>query len=364
MKVMFVIEQYAAEGSRYYRDFFRCLREFGDEVTVVNMADSGMFEADTRVYMNAYHPLALSGSYYRAIPKLRKIVRAVKPDVIQAMEIIPAFYTGVAMLTMPGGAPPLVYGRRHGRTTGGVGRFMDGVAFRVASKVIAVSEATARIAAEEHPGSQGKIASVFSGVSLNGGAGEPDGPSDAKARPFTVLLLSRLRRVKGHGVAMEAAVILRDRGIDVRFLFVGEGPERAALEEEAANRGLADRVVFPGHAEDVAAVFRQADVSIVPSFADAFPKVAVESFAAGVPVVASSVQGLEDLIRHEENGLLVPAGDARALAEGIARLHDDPAFARRMAERAYADYLDRYTPESMARAYRAIYESVCRWQES
>jgi glycosyltransferase involved in cell wall biosynthesis len=362
MRVMFVVEQYAEEGSRYYRDFFRCLRDLGDDVVVVNLAESAMFEADAREHMSAYHPLALPGGYYRGISPIRKLVRAQRPDVIQAMETIPAFYTALALMSMPAAAPPLVYGRRHGRTQGGLARLMDRIAVARSDKVIAVSPATARIAGEEHPSSVGKITSVLSGVALQAGT-ESDAPQAGGARPFTVLLLSRLRRVKGHGVAMAAAGLLRDRGIDARFLFVGDGPERAALEEEATALGLGDRVVFAGHTEDVASVFRQADVSIVPSFADAFPKVAVESFAAGVPLVASSVQGLENLVRDGENGLLVPVGDAQALAVAIARLHDEPELARRLADRAHADYVKSYTPETMTRAYRSIYESVCREAE-
>ncbi|MFC1575200.1 glycosyltransferase family 4 protein [Gemmatimonadota bacterium] len=364
MKILFIIEQYVDEGARYYREFFRHLRRKGASVSVVNLSESEPFLDDVGEFLHAYHPLALSGDYYKALPTLNRIIRDEGTSVIQAIETIPAFYAALAVLPVLRSRPPLVYGRRHGRTEGPVHKLMDQVAFSVSSKVIAVSEAMARVAREEHPWGKRKVIPIFSGIVLEAGVPKKEGEGRALAElgktedRYTVLLLARLRPIKGHRIALQAAQILRRKGKSVRFLFVGEGPDREALQGEVAARGLEDSVTFTGHVEHVREALELADVMIIPSFADAFPKVMIEAFAAGLPVIASAVGGLTDMIEHGETGLLVPPGDGEALAEAIEALMADRQLADHISSRGKLVYEDTLTPETMVEAYWSVYRDL------
>jgi len=175
---------------------------------------------------------------------------------------------------------------------------------------------------------------------------------------WTVLLLARLRRVKGHRTALGAVAELGRRGVEVRLLLVGDGPDREALEGEVARLGISGQVHFVGHCEDVAAVFGLADLVVIPSLADALPKVAIEALAAGVPVVASAVEGLRDVFTHGQDGLLVPPGDSAALADAIQKVHAHPELGRRLAQKGRVLYEERFTPESMVDAYHSLYRTL------
>jgi glycosyltransferase involved in cell wall biosynthesis len=365
VRVLFVVEQYGSEGSRYYREFFGQLKDRGVGSVVVNLSGSDDFRHDIEDLVEGHYPLNLTRGYHRSIGLLRKIFRAEAPSVVQGMEIIPSFYSALALATLPRRRPPLLYGRRHGTTEGPVPRLMDWVAFAASERVVAVSEATAEVARKEHPLGRRKVCFIWSGVSL----GERDQGTEERpsllatlrgGQDYTVLLLARLRPEKGHLVAIQAAEILREHGIGFRFLFVGEGPERGRLEREVKDRDLSPEITFTGHLDDIRLVFEVSDVMIIPSFADAFPKVAVEAFAAEVPVVASAVGGLEELISSGKTGLLVDSGDPRALAEALASLWRNPDRARLFASNAREVYENELTPEVMAERYLSEYLRVVK----
>jgi len=102
---------------------------------------------------------------------------------------------------------------------------------------------------------------------------------------------------------------------DVFFVIVGEGSERQSLERESKELGLENRVYFCGFRDDMASVFRALDLYILPSLSEGVPLTLLEAMFYGVPVVATRVGGVPEVIRHGVNGMLVPPNDTRALAE-------------------------------------------------
>ncbi len=149
------------------------------------------------------------------------------------------------------------------------------------------------------------------------------------AAPLRLLCVGRLARQKGFRYALEA--LARSHAPSV-LRIVGDGPERPALEQQAAMLGIGRRVEFAGWAErsELPAHYRWADVLVLPSFAEGMANVVLEALAAGLPVIASDVYGNRDLVRTGENGLLVPPGDAGAIAAAIDRLAGDAALVRVM----------------------------------
>lgn len=142
----------------------------------------------------------------------------------------------------------------------------------------------------------------------------------------------RLGRQKAVETALEA--IARVEGVSL--LLAGDGPERALLERRAAELGLGARARFlgPKPREQVLALFRAADATLLPSTWENFPHTVVESLAVGTPVIATRVGGVPEVVEDGVNGLLVPAGDADALASAIRRLLGEPGLRERLAAAA------------------------------
>lgn len=169
-----------------------------------------------------------------------------------------------------------------------------------------------------------------------------------------VLTVARLEAQKGLPFLLEAAAAVRD----AVFVVAGDGPDRAALEAQAAALGVHDRVRFLGHRRDVPALLAVADVFVLPSLTEGFPLSVLEAMHAGVPVVATAAGGTGEIVADGVTGVLVPTADAPALATGIRSLLDDRARAERLAEAARRVVEDRHTTEAMVSATSALYESL------
>jgi len=168
-----------------------------------------------------------------------------------------------------------------------------------------------------------------------------------------VLVLGVLERRKGHAILLEAARRLGPTRPAVRWVFCGEGGEREALV--AAARPLGDRVVFAGFQREVAACLAAADVVALPSLREGLGVAALEAMAAARPVVASRVGGLGEVVLPGETGLLVPPGDAAALADALRALIADAGGRERFGAAGRARVLARYTAERMAEGTLACY---------
>jgi glycosyltransferase involved in cell wall biosynthesis len=169
------------------------------------------------------------------------------------------------------------------------------------------------------------------------------------------VVVANLRPEKGHDVLIDAASEVLRRFPDARFELVGGGAERAALAARATERGVAHAFTFLGHRDDVPERLATADMFVLPSRSEAFPNALLEAMAAGLPVVASSVGGVLELVENGRNGFLVPAGNAFALADRICRLMADPSLGRRLGVAARADVEARYSFDRMVTAFENVY---------
>jgi glycosyltransferase involved in cell wall biosynthesis len=142
----------------------------------------------------------------------------------------------------------------------------------------------------------------------------------------------RLGPQKALGVALDAIADVPG----VTLAVAGDGPDRREIERRAGALGLEGRVRFLGSVsrEQVLRLFRAADASLLSSSWENFPHTVVEALAVGSPVIATAVGGVPEVVRHGENGLLVPPGDPEALAAAIRRFFADDGLRRRLAEAA------------------------------
>lgn len=177
------------------------------------------------------------------------------------------------------------------------------------------------------------------------------------AGPPVVAVVASLTNKKGHAVLLRAVAALRQEGVALTVLLAGDGPERRRLEAMAQALGVADSVQFLGVASS-AAVLAVADLFVLPSLVEGLPLALLEAMLAGKAVVAAAVGGVPEVIQRDVNGVLVPAGDERALADAIARLIAAPDLRGRLGMQAAATVSSRFTEAAYLASLDQIYTSA------
>lgn len=188
--------------------------------------------------------------------------------------------------------------------------------------------------------------------------GLPDLPPAATV----VGTVANLYPTKGLDMLIRAAKTVTDALPDVRFVVIGEGPLRPRLEQHISKSKLNDRVFLVGSRPDAASLLAALDVFVLSSRKEGTPYVLLEAAAARLPVVATSVGGIPELLAHEKNGLLVPPDDPVALARELMRLCGDQALRVKLGD-ALAASTETRTLERMARATAETYERIIRITE-
>ena len=168
-----------------------------------------------------------------------------------------------------------------------------------------------------------------------------------------ILTGARLDAQKGHPVLLEAAAQVPE----AVFALAGAGPERAALERRAAELGVADRVLFLGHRDDVPELLAACDVFALPSLYEGSSLALLEAMAAGRPVVGSAVPGTDELIADGRTGVLVAPGDPSALANALQRLLSDPELRAALGARA-RERAREFSPDAMAAQVTRVYDEL------
>ncbi len=177
-----------------------------------------------------------------------------------------------------------------------------------------------------------------------------------------ILAVGRLSFEKGQADLVRAAAVLKQLNLEVpwRFVLAGDGPELDSLQRLAASLDVTERLVFAGHQTNLQPYYSMARILALPSHSEGSPNVILEAMAAGLPIVATSVGGVPEILAHEQTGLLVPSGDSSAMAEGLARLLKNPALASTLAIAAQRRAASSYSPEAKYRSLVAIYEELLR----
>jgi N-acetyl-alpha-D-glucosaminyl L-malate synthase BshA len=172
-----------------------------------------------------------------------------------------------------------------------------------------------------------------------------------------VIHISNLRPVKRAAVALDVFRAIC-RSVRVRFLVVGEGPDRAEMERRAVEYGLQDEVVFLGEQDDPVALLSISDLFLLPSSQESFGLAALEAMACGVPVVASNVGGLPEIIQDGITGFACPPDDVDGMARHAVALLTDPDLHARVAANAASMARTTYCAERIVPAYEAAYRRV------
>lgn len=225
-------------------------------------------------------------------------------------------------------------------------------------RYLAVSRAVAAELAERFRWPAEKISVAYNAVELDR-FGAP--PSPALRAELTggadeplFLTLARLEPQKGLDVLLRAAA----ETPGARFAIAGEGPLRSELEDLAAQLGVVDRVRLLGHRSDVPELLAASDAFVLPSLYEGSSLAVLEAMAARRAVVSSAIPGTDELIEDGADGLLVPPGDAVALAAALRQLLDDRGLREQLAGLARQKVEERFSPAALASGVEAVYEEL------
>ena len=311
------------------------------------------------------------GHGVRLYPRLLALFRSRRPAIVHtrnlaALEaVVPAWVARV---------PVRIHGE-HGRDVGdlaGESRRYQRVRrlYRpFVSHYVALSRDMADYLVDKVAVPRERVTQIYNGVDTERFAPAPTGPQAIPGCPFgaghwLVGTVGRMQAVKDQltlarafVLALESQPPLRER---LRLVMIGDGPLRAQCLALLEAAGVAHLAWLPGERADVDAVLRGLSCFVLPSLAEGISNTILEAMASGLPVIATSVGGNADLVAEAVTGELVDAGDAHAMALGIAHLATDPARAARMGTAGRREALARFGIDAMVGAYQRLYESRLR----
>lgn len=177
------------------------------------------------------------------------------------------------------------------------------------------------------------------------------------ASRFVVAIIAALRPEKNHGMLLDAAARIRARRDDFIFLVVGEGPEAEKLQRRSRELSLGDAVRFLGRRDDIPAILSAADASVLCSHpvVETFPLAVLEAMSSGLPVVASDVGAVREMIVDGEEGRIISPGDVEALVEALVALAEAPDAGRRMGTKGRERVVRDFTVEGMVGRYAEMF---------
>ena len=247
-------------------------------------------------------------------------------------------------------------------------RWIYSTALRVtlpwSKRIICVSDAIRRDVVQDDPAAASVAETVHNGIDrrlfqtgvdrtrVRREFGLTDGP--------LLVTVARLSQPKGHCDLIEALTLLRDRWPQLQCVCVGDGELRQPLEAMAAERGLSSMCRFVGSRDDVMDFYAAADMVVLPSHSEGFPFVILEALAMGKPVIATSVNGVPEVIEHMKTGLLVKARDVAGLSGAIQSLLEHPERAVQLGNAGRAVVQARFTVDRMVEKTVAVFDEALR----
>jgi glycosyltransferase involved in cell wall biosynthesis len=231
-----------------------------------------------------------------------------------------------------------------------VGTPSERLAARWTEKIIAVSESNRRLAIEKGIAPAGKIVTVHNGIKDDSLRARP-----AAAYIPRITMVARFVDQKNQAQLIQA---LSEIDLPYRLSFVGDGPTRPQAEALAAQLGVADRVEFLGTRSDTAWILADSSIFALATNWEGFPITILEAMRAGLPVVATGVDGVAEAVNDRVTGFVVPKGDTPALMDRLHLLLTSPYMRARMGENGRRRYEDHFAVHAMLQKLEAIYESV------
>jgi glycosyltransferase involved in cell wall biosynthesis len=299
--------------------------------------------------------------------RLARALRRQRIDLIHAHQYTPFFYSLLARLLFD--HPPVLF-TEHGRHHPDFRRPKRVLANRLLlqrrDRVVGVGQAVRRALINHEGLPARRVGVIYNGIDT---AGFANGTHDryairreigVGADDFVVLLVARLDYLKDHATAVRTLRHVIQRRPETRLVLVGDGPERSAIQRLVEQYRLAHAVRFLGLRKDVDRLLKATDLFVLTSISEGIPLTVLEAMAAGLPVLATRVGGLPEVIDEGETGCLAPSGDDASLAHYLLALADDPALRQRMGRRGQERARALFSEGLMHARYLDLYRSMHR----
>jgi glycosyltransferase involved in cell wall biosynthesis len=343
---------------RGFRDRFEITLVTGEEGFLTEQ--SRRIGIETRIVRNLVQPLRPQQDF-RALRELTSLLREIQPDVLHC-HTSKAGVLGRAAARATG--IPSVFTAHTWCFADGTSRLWklvgipsERLAARWTKKIITVSDSNRALALEKQIARAEKLITVHNGI----------GDSSYRARPDRdgipqIVMVARFAPQKNQQQLLEALVELRH--LPFRLSFVGDGPTRAGLEALARQFQLSDRVDFLGTRMDTERILSESSIFALATNWEGFPITILEGMRAGLPVVATDVDGVREAVTDGVTGFLVPRQDTRTLRDRIGLLLNDAALRARLGAAGRRIYEREFTVAAMLRKIEAVYLSAIPQSES
>lgn len=335
----------------------RGLRARGITTVMVCPKGSAIAEA-AEAHVDTLYTVPMSGDLDLAfVPRLRRLVRAERPDVIHLHSRRGGDVLG-ALAVRPLGIP-IVMSRRVDNPES---RRVVRLKYRLYDRVITISQGIRRVLLDEGLPPE-KVVCVHSAVDTE--LYRPGGDHAWFRRTFgldetniAIGMAAQMIERKGHRDLFAALAPVVERHPNVRVLLFGQGPLRTVLERDVRNRSLADVVSFEGFRRDLPHVLPSLDLLAHPAHMEGLGVALLQAAACGVPIVAGRAGGIPEIVRDGENGYLVEPGDVRALSRALSQLCADAAVRRAFGARGREIALRDFSIDAMVEGNLRIYREL------
>jgi glycosyltransferase involved in cell wall biosynthesis len=363
VKIAYVITRADAVGGAtvHVRDLAQAMRERGHETIVIvggrgpvtdQLAAAGVPFRSVEFLARPIHPVR----DLRALAEMTSVLREVRPELVST-HTAKAGWIGraaCARLGLPALYTPHGWsiGHRISAVQGVVFTFAERVASRWTSATICVCERERRLALSKGVAPAEKLFVVYNGVrDIPGGLLAKPG-----LEPVRICSVARFESPKDHATLLAALGGLREQRWELDL--VGDGPLEPKIRRLAGELGLAERVRFLGYQTEPAGALAEAQLFVLSSRSEAFPRSVLEAMRAGLPVVASDVGGVAEAVSHGVNGLLVPRGRPEALSAALGELIASAARRQTLGAAARLTFQSRFRMEGMVENTVAVYARV------
>lgn len=374
MKILFVITKGAWGGAtRYVHDLAIGMKEEGYEVHVAYGSKGPLKQKLESKNISLHHIKSLDRdiSFFKDIQaffEIYSLINTTKPDVLHINSSKAAGLAAVAgrihnvpriVFTAHGFA----FTERRSVLSKYIFKFIYFVIMFVSHKTIAVSKFISQ-QVEHWPFIKEKIVHIPLGISEETYLKKSDARTkiselksiDIKEDTLMLLTIAELHDNKGIDIALSGIVSAREYlPKDFKYIVVGEGEERWKLESLIESYNLSKHVHLVGFLEDAAKYICAADIFILPSRTEAFGYVLLESALGKVPVIATRVGGIPEIIKHTETGILIPSESPTVLAEGIRKILEDKNFSKKISENLLHYSREKYSIAKMIQSTKDVY---------
>lgn len=354
MKILQVIPYFCFGGAETMcENLTYALTKLGHSVTVVSLYNEKtpisqrMEEAGIRIlYLDKKLGLDVS-----MVTKLAKLMRQEKPDVIHTHLDVIKYAVAAAKLNGIRRCVHTVHNVAHEEAEGRIQKIINTVYFRLGWSVpVALSPEVQRTIVSFYGMKDGKVPVIYNGVDLSRCIPKT---GYKLSQPVQLLHIGRFNYQKNHrGLLTAFAMILREKP-NCCLNLLGDGELRQEIEAYAEELGIREKVIFHGSQSDVHPYLHDADIFLLPSQFEGMPMTIIEAMGTGLPVVASAVGGVPDMLRNGESGILV-SREPEAVADAVLQLLQQEELRKTLGEHAREDS-KQFSSESMAEAYCNIY---------